>query len=283
MSLGGQHIIEKASCLRCADITKKFEQDVARGLWGDARTSYGAPSRRKRERQSHLVLPHYEGNTNPIEVPFSDYPAPMVFYKMPQAGLLRGLPEDHDTSASWTLISLADNERIQKFEEKYNCKLTGKFKHVPESFVRLLAKIGFGQVLCSIDPTDFNPICLPYILGTKKNLSYIVGGRESIAEMLPGIGYSMDSHLFGTEDRAVIMAEIRLFANNGTPTYHVVVGDVSGEENVKRVRDKLAATCTVDMPPQFDSPRIPPDSLHWMPRVWPLNHWTPAAKVGNAS
>jgi hypothetical protein len=29
-SLGGHHILEAASCLTCADITKKFEQDVAR-------------------------------------------------------------------------------------------------------------------------------------------------------------------------------------------------------------------------------------------------------------
>jgi 5-methylcytosine-specific restriction endonuclease McrA len=38
-SLGGQHILQNASCLECADITKKFEQDVARELWGDARAS----------------------------------------------------------------------------------------------------------------------------------------------------------------------------------------------------------------------------------------------------
>src|ERR1700733_13961651 len=56
LSLGGQHIIEKASCLECADITKKFEQDVARELWGDARISYNAPSRRKKQRPSHIKL-----------------------------------------------------------------------------------------------------------------------------------------------------------------------------------------------------------------------------------
>ncbi len=39
LSLGGQHVIEKASCLAYADITKKFEQHVARDMWGDARTS----------------------------------------------------------------------------------------------------------------------------------------------------------------------------------------------------------------------------------------------------
>lgn len=283
LSLGGKHVILEASCSDCAEITKKFEQDVARELWGDARISYDAPSRRKKERPNHITLPGRTRTEAPLKVAYSEYPAPMVFYQMSQAGMLQGIPQDHDISPMWKLVYIADDDKIKTFETKYPGRLSAKFRHVPESFGRLIAKIGYGQVLCSLDPSDFSPICLPYILGTEKNVSYVVGGRETISEMLPGIGYSMDSHLFGSSDRAVVMAEIRLFANNGTPTYHVVVGDVWGEQNVKRVREKIAATCTVDMPSRFDSPRVLPDSLHWMPRVWPLNHWTPPAKVVNAS
>jgi hypothetical protein len=44
-SLGGQHVLLDASCA-CADITKRFEQDVAREMWGDARNSFNAPTRR---------------------------------------------------------------------------------------------------------------------------------------------------------------------------------------------------------------------------------------------
>jgi hypothetical protein len=283
LSLGGQHVIQKASCLVCSDITKKFEQDVARDLWGDARISFDAPSRRKKERPSHITLSGCIPSGAPLKVEYIEYPAPMVFYKMPQAGILQGFTHDQDLSPTWKLVYIADDDKIKKFETNYPGRLTAKFRHVPESFGRLIAKIGYGQVLCSLDPSDFNPICLPYILGTEKNLSYVVGGRETIAEMLPGIGYSMASHFMGTSDRGVLMAEIRLFANNGTPTYHVVVGDVSGAENVNRVKEKMTATYTVDMPLQFDSPRIPPDNLHWMPRVWPLNHLISASKGVNAS
>ena len=45
LSIGGQHVLLKASCNECNKITSKFELDVARGLWGDARNSYNAPSR----------------------------------------------------------------------------------------------------------------------------------------------------------------------------------------------------------------------------------------------
>lgn len=272
-SLGGQHVILKASCEKCADITKKFEQDVARELWGDARTSYNAPSRRKKERRSHVVLTDPLEGTKKLSIPVGEYPAPMVFYKMSQAGLLAGASEQEDGSAKWVLVAITDEKRLERFEQKHPGKLTATFRHVPDSFARLLAKIGYGQTLCSLDINDFNPICLPFILGSKRNLSYIVGGRVSIEDAVPQVGYRLSNHLFGTKDRAVIIAEIRLVANNATPTYHVVVGDVVGVENVRNVNSKLRASYFVEMPPQFDSPRVPPDSLHWMPTVWPLRHW----------
>jgi hypothetical protein len=282
-SLGGQHVIEKASCLGCADITKKFEQDVARGLWGDARISYSAPSRRKKQRPTHILLSGNTSSEEPLQIAYRDYPAPMIFYIMAQAGILQGFKQTHDLSPKWRLVAIADDNKIKKFESQYAGRLTAKFRHVPDSFGRLIAKIGYCQILCSLDPSDFNPICLPYILGTEKNLSYIVGGRETIADTLPGVGYFIASHFFGTSDKAVLAAEIRLFADNATPTYHVIVGDVFGAENVKRVKEKIAATYTVDMPQQFDLPRTPPDHLHWMPKIWPLNHWASASNVVNAS
>src|SRR5271157_403593 len=51
LSLGGAHILEAASCDNCAKITTRFENDVARGLWGDARIAYNAPTRHKKNVQ----------------------------------------------------------------------------------------------------------------------------------------------------------------------------------------------------------------------------------------
>jgi 5-methylcytosine-specific restriction endonuclease McrA len=79
LSLGGQHIIEKASCLECADITKKFEQDVAREMWGDARISYNAPSRRKKQRPRYIKLQDPERSGRTVKVPYSEYPAALIF------------------------------------------------------------------------------------------------------------------------------------------------------------------------------------------------------------
>jgi hypothetical protein len=139
LSLGGQHILEDASCQTCADITKRFEQDVAREMWGDARNSYNAPSRRKKLRKTHIHLTDPDNPDRQVKVPYSEYPAAMVFYKMNRAGLLEGMPDTVDLSSMWQFSVIHDDKKAKEFEQKFGVKLTSKFRHVPESFARLLA------------------------------------------------------------------------------------------------------------------------------------------------
>ena len=110
LSLGGFHILEGASCKECADITTKFERDVAREMWGDARNSYNAPSRRKKERKTHIVLTDHNSGRR-VKVLYSEYPAAMVFYKMGRAGLLEGLPDTVDVSNAWQIVAISDREK----------------------------------------------------------------------------------------------------------------------------------------------------------------------------
>jgi len=265
-------VLVKASCHACADITKKFEQDVARELWGDARLSYNAPSRRKKERKTHVILSDPHNPARRVKVPYSAYPAPIVFYKMGRAGLLEGMPESLDASGSWKLEALSDHDKILEFERRFGIKLTAKFRHVPQSFARLIAKIGYGQVLCSLDPSDFRPICLPYILGDKANASFVVGGNWTTAQPDNGMGYVLRTMGFGTPDQIMLLAEVRLFANNSSPTYHVVVGDLTGREKVADAIGKLGDMELALLPAKF-VPRKDSDDIHWMPRCWPLPFW----------
>jgi hypothetical protein len=176
-SLGGQHVLRDASCLRCADMTKKFEQRVARDLWGDARTAFNAPTRRKRERKTKMVMIDPHDQTGNLSIPADEYPAGLVFPKMGSAGLLQGFPETVDLSGAWQFVVIADDERRRKFFEQHpGRKLSLWFRHVPDAFGRLLPKIGYCQILTTLDPGDFRPICLPYITGAKSNVSYVVGG-----------------------------------------------------------------------------------------------------------
>ena len=269
LSLGGQHVIEKASCLNCADITKKFEQDVARELWGDARISYNAPSRRKKNRPTHIQLRDPDLPNRVVKVRYSDYPAPFVFYKMGKAGLLAGLHESIDTSSAWQFSTIVDEARANTFQEDFGIKLSAKFRHVPNSFARMLAKIGYGQVLASLDPGEFEPICLPYIIGSKSNLSFIVGGSMDVPPPDVDIGYNLQTISIGDSNRILLVTHLRLYANNHTPVYHVVVGEVSGVQRVQKALDKLGDG-TDYITPDIIVSRSSGSLPHWMPVRWPL-------------
>ena len=269
-ALGGAHVLRAASCLRCANITTKFEQRVARELWGDARVSFNAPTRRKRERKRHIVIPDPDDQTKSLTVPASEYPGGLVFYKMCKAGLLQGLPESVDLSGIWQFVVIDDDNRRRTFLEKHPGKLVLRFRHVPDAFGRLLAKIAHGQILTALDPADFRPICLPYIIGQKSNLSYVVGGSLDDQQPEPENGYSLSTAGFGSSDRLMLVALVRLYANTHAPAYHVVVGDVAGAENVSRVMRKLGIT-DIELVTAAGKPTQP---QHWQPDVVPLPFWT---------
>lgn len=238
-SLGGGHVLRHASCSTCEDMTKKFEQKVARDLWGDARTSFNAPTRRKRERKSHIVMLDSVEQTR-LPLPASEYPAGFVFYKMSKAGILQGVSDSTDLSGAWQPVLIVDKKRCENFfRTNPRNKLVLQFRHVPDDFGRLLAKIGYCQILTMLDLGDFRPICLPYITGEKKNVSYVVGG--SLDDQTPDLdrGYSLSTVGLCEQNKLTLVAMVRLYANTHAPAYHVVVGDVSEPAEIHRVIEKI--------------------------------------------
>jgi hypothetical protein len=198
-------------------------------------------------------------------VPAAEYPGFFVFYKMFKAGLLCGLPSDVDISSRWLLVTINDDARTKTFVEKHPGKLTGKFRHVPDAFGRLLAKVGYCHILTSLDLDDFRPICLPYIMGDNRNVSYVVGGSQN--DQTPELenGYSLKTVAVGSRERLLLIALVRLLANTHAPAYHVVVGDVLGAEHVRAITSKLGVE------PADMSPHSPHGGdAHWLPEIWPL-------------
>jgi HNH endonuclease len=267
--IGGKHIIRKASCVMCANITKKFEQDVGRGLWGDARASYSAPTRRKKERAKSFVLKDLSGNRPDLIIPAERYPAPFAFFRMPIAGLLCGVEPTTDLRSKWTMEMINDATRQKEFLDKYPGRLTASMTIVPKSFGRMLAKIGHCHAMTALDIGDFTPICLPYILGKRSNISYVVGGVPTNEPLQPELGYSLKAVQASSADRTLIVVEVRLLANNHTPTYHVVVGEVIGRENMKRIDEKLNAIYPSGKNIDYIVGNAPAE-IPWAPSIWPV-------------
>lgn len=259
-SLGGNHVLLKSSCKQCQNIMSRFEGDVARGLWGEARDAYGAPSRNKKSSRikakkqadrTKVNLKPLESGQDSIQFPMKEFPAGLVFYEMGKAGILQGLPDDCDLSPQWQLKVVSDDARRDAFLAKHPGRLVLSFKHVPESFGRLLAKIGYGNILTVLNPDDFQPLALDYILGRKQNISYLVGSTEAMKGDV--VGYRLRNMLTGYYDYMFIVVEIRLFANVFSPIYHAVSGVVQGASNVERVIKKMGSSALHVLP--FGAPK----------------------------
>ena len=197
-------------------------------------------------------------------IPVEEYPAGFVFYKMRQADSCRDSQQTLTCLGVgnwWSSTMTGEEGSSSRAILPKHC--TSDFRHVPDAFGRLLAKIGYGQVLTQLDPSDFRPICLPYILGREANVSYVVGGTFDDQAPQSGIGYSLETAGFGTVDRVVLVALIRLLANTWAPAYHVVVGDVVGVDSVRRVAEKLE----IIVEPLQSGPNATPGSHpHWVPK-----------------
>lgn len=237
-SLGGQHVIRKASCKKCAVITSKFERKVARDLWGDARISFNAPSYRKNKRPTNIIM---ESTRWAYEVPVTEYPAAMVFYQMPKAWFLQWFDHTEDISSKWKLIAVDDETRRNNYLKKYGESPRLKFRHIPEEFGRMIAKIWYGQILTTFHPSEFTHICLPYILGEQTNVSFVVGGGDDNIVPVPDIGYSLNTTgiISQNRDRLLLIAKVRIYSNVASPEYEVIVGEFIGEEAVNSAIQKL--------------------------------------------
>src|SRR5262245_45419842 len=177
------------------------------------------------------------------------------------------MPDNEDMSHRWQMVMLTHEVKAKGFQQKFGLRLTAKVRHMPESFARLLAKIGYCNLLTMLDPGDFRSICLPYITGERRNPSYVVGGAFEIAEP-ETVGYRLSTVGFGSPERMMLVAEIRLFANISAPTYHVIVGDVFGSEKVAAMLRKVGE---ITVAPMTSVPVM--EQEHWMPRIWPLPFW----------
>jgi HNH endonuclease len=242
LSLGGSHVLKKASCDACSRMTSKFELKVARGLWGQARLSYDAPSRRKSTRSKYVLTRDSANPQSTHKVLSADFPAALVFYKMGTAGILNGIDEELDFSEFWKLFAVGDDVRHESFVKKYGFKPTLRFSHQPQEFGQLLLKIGYGQILTQLERHDFEPLCLPYIFGKRPNVSWLVGSDENSHQPLENLGYSMRTSALLDSNSMLLIAHVKLYANLEMPWYHTVVGRVQGEGKIAEIVKKMGLT-----------------------------------------
>jgi hypothetical protein len=227
-ALNGPYTLLKASCRSCADITHRFERDCLRdfGLYSAIRAVLRMQSRRKRPETLPLILDS-KGVQRTVQVPLADFPLYLPTPHLPPPAIITGATVTQDVHVDLKFIHIT-GPSFSDFSQLYpDAEFAGaRLSFSPELFVRTLAKIAFctGVFTLGLAPLRQSPL-RQVILGTDRDPWRWVGSWTGEPMTEPKGAHAIQVHA-SDSDIHVIM---RLFAQFGTPEYHVVLGEADPE------------------------------------------------------
>jgi hypothetical protein len=224
LSLNGDLILPKSSCESCANITKKFEQIVARNMYGHFRLKHNFKTRRKKERNSQIAAVFdMAGIDKPIVLPASEVPTSFVALKLPPPGIFSDL-ELSDLNPEMKIEIKANTKEWDSFAKRFDARqIQGPEMNVFWGpFCQLLAKIAHSYAMAVLKGNYFQPYLNDLILGKSHYLSHYVGGSS---KDVPNAALWFDVVLGNGE--WLLCVGINLLGNGSLPSYQVVVGKVT--------------------------------------------------------
>lgn len=234
LGLGGRFVLPKASCAVCADFTSKFERTCLRTMYGPLRLLYDLPSRRTGDRPAQLELKVKFGENEDwkrVPVDQERYPFLVTFPHFGLPGVLSGadpvLASGPVTQRLW-IRGASPSYDFHELLQELATEL-GTHTIMPESkvevpaFCRLLAKVAYSFAVAErgLNAVD-SPIVAYATNGDLSHCLHYIGSGES--DKLPSDAlHELSIIEFGA--RPFLVAEIRLLAKLGTPTYYVVLSE----------------------------------------------------------
>jgi hypothetical protein len=244
-SLGGNTVIERASCRDCERIINPVDTHLARSVYGQFRIHANVQTRNPKDRPTTLPANVViGGEERSVHLPIADHPYALGLPIWGEPGFLRSAPIDAPFPETlwhvyhWTPDNLRKTLGLAEHED-FRVWQAGRVN--PELFARGIAKIAYCHAVLRLGLDGFRRLALPeLILGKFSAVSYFVGVPMSdppppvAASVLHAVNFS---DLQGiphphTGERRLLklhIASVRLFANSahrnhGMPVYHVIVG-----------------------------------------------------------
>jgi len=223
--LNGEWTLLRASCHDCAAITTRFERDTLRCLLPAVRTVLGLRTRRRQRRSKLLPLVlESRGIQKTVNVSVAEYPLYLPVPVLPPPGIIAGGPPKPDLGlrTSLQLIHLA-GPTFETVAKRYpEVDFVGaRVRFSPEEFARALAKMAYCAAVYTLGvaPLRSSPLRRA-ILEEDQCIGHWVGAWTGEPNN-PATGlHGMQVRASGTD----VHVFVRLFAQFGTPEYHVVVG-----------------------------------------------------------
>ena len=237
-SLGGNGMIEKASCLTCERLINPVDTHLARSVFGQHRIHAGVQTRNPKDRPA--ILPAnftVRGENVSLDLPIGDHPYAVALPVWGNAGFIRSVaidtpfPEAFFHVYHWTPPNIREKLNLA-LEEDYHIWAAGQVDR--SLFARGIAKIAYCHSITRFGLDGFRRLAMAeLIVGKCSAVSYFVGGPlttpppKMATKVLHAVRFIDLTAKAGM--LKLYVASIRLFAHSGTeahgmPIYHVIVG-----------------------------------------------------------
>lgn len=232
-ALGGQSIINHATCETCRDLTSRVETHVLRGLMHAFRLKAGIQSRSKRPPKSMPLFAVDGDESQKIQVLFQDYPSILALPKFDEYFIM-GHQNFYSNDLPWLA---ADQNALVKVFQKYEVSSFSSMALNVRAFGQMVFKIAhclafeyFGE--------NFTPYISDAIFsdGSDEFRKFVrsSGGLNSKGT-IKEISHSWNFKQSENADAKVLRCDLHLFASYGAPIYEVIVGEVGAFDAVPKI------------------------------------------------
>lgn len=223
-------VARKASCNRCAKLTREHETFVLRTMWWSFRTKIGMRTRNKAEVPKTFALHRNDmgrisdGQIEPImttteSVDVAKFPLFYFAFRFPRCRILTGRPPNEDRADGFFFFDR--DSLLDHFDHTQGMRATpGNWA----PFTRMLAKIGHSYGISRLGFDAFEP-----------DLALFIQKKQD-GQVLQWIGCCPDEPALPTtlhdialrapviDGRRYAVVNLRLFSSIGAPTYEIVLG-----------------------------------------------------------
>lgn len=222
--LGGDLVLARASCPRCAEITSRFERDILRNPQVLAlRSAFELPTYHPKNRPDTFRLAvTRNGEDEVLEVPAQQtllgFPSP----NFPPPGFLRGATVKgiSVTGIGLELVGGLSPKSLVQVHEAEGLAIELKFSAV--AFAQLLAKIAYGSAVAMLGLDSLEEVfVLPSILGQRDDIGTWAGCPPGAFDEAPGQIRDLHEVRVLQNQNRTLMAIIRLFRG---VQYQVIIG-----------------------------------------------------------
>jgi hypothetical protein len=223
-SLGGRLELPESSCQRCEEVTgATVENDVTGKTLKALRTHLKIRGKRTRPFPTTLPLTtQIDGKDVVREIPVEDYPVVFMMLICSTPPIFESKQATLPPITGTTVVMFNHDEK--KLRKQYGITAFSTVRWDTVMFCSMLAKIGHSFAVAELGLGSFTPMLLDLIVHQDRDSIRLIGGEPNLKPPSSalheiGLGYRRSN------GKDYVVATIRLFAAQGGPTYHVVVGE----------------------------------------------------------